>query len=351
VTTFNIHGVRLAVNAPDEQVLATIRRRLRHFEADCAGAPELRFDIGCMGAANDGEDCKDCELPRAPASARRVYDSAVGDVVYAEGADQLFFQVGSDLGVVVDARAGRMQALVRGPVAPHLWLLTHPVVTLPLLELLKRRGLYSVHAAGLALDGRGLLVAGTSGAGKSTLTVALLRAGFDFLGDDLVFLEPDAEPSRARAVLTPEPSGARSVPAPEGLGLRAFPDEIDLTEPSVRFFPELLPLLETPRQPGWPKWSVLAEDVYSAAISLRAVPRVLVFVRVGTSSRSILTPLAADEALIELAPNVLLTNPESSARHFAVLADLARSCRSYRLETGRDFDAIADLLRAELTRT
>ena len=56
------------------------------------------------------------------------------------------------------------------------WLPSHPLFTLPFIEMLKRRGRYNVHAAGFALNGQGLLFPGSSGAGKSTLALALLRA-------------------------------------------------------------------------------------------------------------------------------------------------------------------------------
>ena len=55
------------------------------------------------------------------------------------------------------------------------------------------------------------------------------------------------------------------------------------------------------------------------------------------------------EALLELAPNVLLTEVRSSQAHLDALAELARTCACYRLETGRDFDALPGLLRGLVT--
>lgn len=43
-----------------------------------------------------------------------------------------------------------------------------------------------VHAAGVARDGAAVLLAGTGNAGKSTLARALLSAGYDYLGDNVV---------------------------------------------------------------------------------------------------------------------------------------------------------------------
>jgi hypothetical protein len=54
--------------------------------------------------------------------------------------------------------------------------------------------------------------------------------------------------------------------------------------------------------------------------------------------------MSADEALLELAPNVLLTQPSASQAHLDALAGLARQTRCVRLHTGRDFDALVRML-------
>jgi hypothetical protein len=47
------------------------------------------------------------------------------------------------------------------------------------------------HAACLLLGGKSLLVSGRPGAGKTTLALHLMEAGFDYGGDDIVFIAPD----------------------------------------------------------------------------------------------------------------------------------------------------------------
>ena len=117
-----------------------------------------------------------------------------------------------------------------------------------LVELLKRRERYSLHAAGFCVGGRGLLLPGTSGAGKSTLSLALLRAGCSFLGDDTLFLAA----------------------GPDGLRVMAFPDEVDITDETAGFFPELHGLLRRPKPSGGPKRQILAEEVYGPVSSPNA---------------------------------------------------------------------------------
>jgi hypothetical protein len=243
--------------------------------------------------------------------------------VYVEAANQLLIEADDAVTVVVDIASGRVDVFSPAMTPARRWLISHPLFTLPLIELLKRHGLYSVHAAALSVRGWGVLLAGSTGAGKSTLSIALLRAGCEFLGDDIVFLRPTAS----------------------GVRVLGFPDEIDLAEPTSMLFPELGEIFRRPKHPGWPKWSVQADELYSAATVLECEPAALLITRVASSIESRLAPIRADEALIELAPNVLLTDAGAAAAHFAALGQLARGCPAYRLDAGRDFDSLATRLR------
>ncbi len=51
--------------------------------------------------------------------------------------------------------------------------------------------LIPLHAACVGLEGRGVVLMGTSGAGKSTVALHSLLAGFEFLSEDSVFLDPE----------------------------------------------------------------------------------------------------------------------------------------------------------------
>lgn len=74
----------------------------------------------------------------------------------------------------------------------------HPTFLLgPVLGLLAHRlGRLPLHAATLAINGRGVAIAGASGAGKSTLAAALLRRGAVLVADDISILDPGAAPAR-----------------------------------------------------------------------------------------------------------------------------------------------------------
>jgi hypothetical protein len=316
---YSLHGLHLAVRGWGEAVDALHARLagLPLFASNGGSAvvPDLELE---MAGAPDGEPLPEMERP---ANGRPVYDPPDGVVLYEDAADRLFLELGPRLRAVCEPGRGRARLDCAGAEGGDLWMLSHPLVTLPLVELLKRRGLYSLHAAGLCRDGRGLVLPGTSGAGKSTLTIALVRAGFGFLGDDTLFLAH----------------------RPEGLRVLAFPDEVDLTEQTVSFFPELGRSLAAPR-PGWRKRQLRAEEVFGAEVVWECAPGHLVFPRVAGRAESRLIPLEAGEALLELAPNVLLTEPASSQAHLDALAALAAASSCWRLETGRDLDGAVRLL-------
>lgn len=292
------HGLSLGVSAPGE-VLRAFHARFSLLPRDGSLSPDLLFEVGARG-------------PERPEGARTVYEPPQGEVVYDDGRDILYLRQGS-VSALCEPAAGRVR-LSSPAGGEDLWILSHPLLSVPMMELLKRRGLFGIHAAGASLGGRALVLAGTSGSGKSTLSVALDLAGFGFLGDDTLFLD--------------------------GKRVLAFPDEIDLTEDSLSlFFPDLR---FAPAPDGWRKRQLRADP---ARVVWESEPAELVFPRVSGRPRSELRPIDAGEALLELAPNVLLTEPASSQAHLDALAALARASRCWRLDTGTDLDEAVGLLR------
>lgn len=319
---FDLHGLTLAVRGLEgwPEASSALRSRLAALPSrdgrDGDTPPDLTFEI-CRGSG-PGHDLE------RPDRIRSIYDPPLGEVVYDDRADLLYIEHGPRLRALCEPAAGRARFSAIQPDEHDLWLLSHPLFSLPFVEMLKRRGLYSLHAAGLSANGRALILPGTSGSGKSTLAVALARAGLGFLGDDTLFLSSNSE----------------------GLRVLAFPDEVDLTEQSVAFFPEVAPWL-APATDGWQKRQLPAERLFgpeSSEIVWESAPGVLVFPQIAGRRKSRLEAIDAGEALLELVPNVLLTEPVSSQSHLDALAALARSSRCYRLQTGTDLDSAARLL-------
>jgi hypothetical protein len=313
---YDLHGLRLAVAATGEaeRAAAGVRARLAGLPTSM-GSPDVTFEV------IDGHPFL------RPEGARPVYDPPLGEVVYDDASDRLYIGHGPRLSVLCEPGRGLTRASVMGMEEGDLWTLSHPLFTLPLVEMLKRRGLYGLHAGGVCRDGRALLLPGTSGAGKTTLTLALARAGLGFLGDDTLFLRR----------------------GPEGVEVLAFPDEFDLTDETVAFFPELRSLLDTERPEGWRKRQLRPAGT---GVIWQAAPALLVFPRVAGVPESRLVPMDRGEALLELAPNVLLTEPRSAQTHLDVLAELVERSECWRLATGTDLDEavrrVTELLAAEV---
>ena len=74
----------------------------------------------------------------------------------------------------------------------------------------------------------------------------------------------------------------------------------------------------------------------------------LIFPQAARARESVLTPLPKDAALLELICNVLRTDVTLAQAHLDALAALVNRCLCFRLDTGRDFDALPALLRPVL---
>ena len=118
--------------------------------------------------------------------------------------------------------------------------------------LLHQRGLFPLHANGVALDGSAIAVAGASGAGKSTLAAWFTRQGLTLVGDDVIALQPS-------------PKGMLALPGPPRVrlwrdALDAFGLDSEGLEPSYV-------------DPGYEKWDleVAPTDLAAEQLPLGAI--------------------------------------------------------------------------------
>ena len=117
-----------------------------------------------------------------------------------------------------------------------------------------------------------------------------------------------------------------------------------MSETTVSFFPELRARLRPDALAGAAKRQ-LDPAALGAAIVAGARPALVLFPQIAPGGPSTLEPLSFDDALLELAPNVLLTEPSSSQRHLDALGALVRAGRCFRLTMGRDFDQVTTIIR------
>ena len=314
---YAFHGVSVAVSADHPSVNRSLRSYLRHFPGEYTDSPDISFEFTTVSDAA-------CHVVQRPEGhGRHVYDPMEGEALCV--GDKLYLNYGDRGRVLCDAESGQVRVSVLESEVDNDWFISHPMFIFAFMEALRRHGLYAMHAAAVCLDGKAILLPGNGGSGKSTLAIGLIREGFGFLGDDIVFLSRhDGE-----------------------LNVLAFPDVVDFTEDTAKMFPELRHLLSTP--PGdRPKRHFRAEDIFPLEYVPVCTPGAVVFPTISGRSESCINPLGEDEALHQLTPNVLLTDARSSQQHLDVLAELVRTTRAFTLDTGTNFAEVAQLLRVLL---
>lgn len=181
--------------------------------------------------------------------------------------------------------------------------------------LLRPRGLFPLHAAVLARDGRGVVFAAPSDAGKSTLAYSLVRQGWAFLSDDSVLLHP----------------------AGDAVEAHAFRRSFGLDPDAEARFPEIAQHA-APQLTDAEKRSVPVEALYPAQAATCCTPRLLVFPEIADQPTSALVPVAKTEAFLRLVAQSALVHldPRWAAEHLDVLRRLVAQAPAYRLHAGRD---------------
>jgi hypothetical protein len=316
---YNFHGLNLKVVC-SAAIAESLDSRFRLLPSKEPQEETIFFDFQSVV---DGKH----DIKRPQNQGRVFYELPSGEASYFEDGDQLYlsFREGVRALTAHGLSSASFSIIESDPV--NLFMASHLMLTIVLVEMLKRRGIYSMHAAGFSKNGKAILISGTSGAGKSTLAITLLRSGFGYLSDDMIFFR--------------RPS--------EGLQILGFPEDVDVSDQTINFFPELDFLRRSINTAGSPKRQVRADEVYGVQPVYEARPGAIVFPQISTEGRSKLRRIGADEALLELASNILLTEGRSCQSHLNILTELARETPCYRLETGRDFDRIPLLLDELLT--
>jgi hypothetical protein len=318
--SYCVHGTKLQVlcSAP---MAIYLDARFRLLPPENSSAETTHFDFHAATDSNQHA------IKKPQGDGRPFYEIPKGEACYFTETDEVYISFQDRVRALYKPRVGCVVVSTVESDPRNLFTASHLVLTILLVEILRRRGWYSLHAAGFSDNGRALLIPGTSGSGKSTLTVALLRAKFDYLSDDMVFL------------------GRRA----DGLAVRGLVEDVDVCDQTIGFFPELDFLLRSPKTEGFPKRQLRPEEVYGAKVVAEADPKALILPRISGKESSVLTRITGDEAFLEIVPNVLLTEAHTSQGHLGALAELVKRAVCYRLDTGRDFSHIPIVLRELLS--
>jgi hypothetical protein len=298
------HGVALRLTGDPDLVQTTARRFRDVPEGARAATGTVHLELSEAG--DDGVE--------AGSDLRCVYDWSGVRAWYAVEPDVFVADYRGAGRAVVRPAAGTASIVVGAGAVRSRRAAARFLVTLALSELLKRRALYFVHAAGVAVGDRAILLAGPSGSGKSTLATALAASGRGLLGDDSLFIV------RRRR-----------------LEVLAFPDALDLDDRSSELVSRAFPTWRG--TPG--AEAALPSELGLAVAGPAATPAAIVFPTIEAGPTEAV-PLSPDEALLRLAPDVLLTERRAAQAHLDVLGDLARDVPAYRLDLGPDLAAAVE---------
>jgi len=184
---YDVHGMRLRLEAPDEALAEAAGHVLRPFAVADGAEGEFVLCVEYGAPGSDG-DVAGMEL-----SWRGIGAGGLAGAFY-HGEDAWLMRMDG----LAEARVDVAERSARVCVVPGQEACLYTCCIVPVLcELLHQVGQHVVHAASLAAgapgDRRAVLLAGESGAGKTTAALALAQSGMYLLADDASFVGPGAD--------------------------------------------------------------------------------------------------------------------------------------------------------------
>ncbi len=190
---------------------------------------------------------------------------------------------------------------------------------------LNDRGIQFVHSGLVAIDGKGILFAGHGGAGKSTSSIACLRSGLQYLGDDFIGIERGTD-------------GAY-------IGYSLYASSL-LNTDHMRRFPDLVPHALDPFHQHEEKAVFYLMDMFPRALLPKTSINAIALPRVVDATHTSFKPASKVEALLAIAPTSIMSIPVPTSRAFHVLAQLVETVPTFWLELGQDIDQIPDAIKS-----
>ncbi len=305
--TYDVHGLVTRVYADDHMLALAIQDFLRSFR----GQPEAEADIEFYLLTK--EPGFELDTGGHGGHPELLYD---WKVLRYSREDQLRYQEVPGAGsIVCDPDAGLAVAFVESDMAACAWSMAHVIFFPMWAQLLKTRGVFPIHAAGLQRHGKGIIFPGKSGCGKSTMSLHLMRHGYKLLGDDTIFVRRQGK----------------------GTEMLFFPEEVDVCSETVDLFPNLA-LARTLTEDRWqPKARVNLNEVGPDAVVESSATDLLIFPVIAEDGKTCYERVGATEALAELILYAFLfMDPQTSKENFALLASLVQTTKCYRLHMGLD---------------
>lgn len=312
---YDVHGVLTRVTTNSGDIADAIADFLRPFAVDDPGGsrdktPDIDVHLFAVDRLEDS-------MTPVPEQAELLYNWGMMQIRH-DGPCR-YSLVDKRAQVTADVEQCRAVGFAEMSLLESDWLVTNLFFYPLWAQLLKVKGLFPLHAAGLVRDGHAILFLGRSGSGKSTLSISLVRSGFGLLSDDTVFLRKKDD--RVEAL--------------------SFPEEINVREETIKLLPELSRVKNFNVNELRQKSSFSIEELYPGSIVDSSTPAVMAFPRIADRESTTSEPMSSTDALSQsLRYGFFFLDPSTTERHFYIMSLLARQTRCFRLNTGSEQDGL-----------
>lgn len=315
--TGQLQGWLVRIEADDPVLSARAEEFLAPFVARDAGASgELQLDLHL---------CTNGLRGTVPASATPTPLQFASVACFRDGAT-LHFRTKDGSTLDTDVAAGHARGMLTRDLTSRHFLFADLMLA-ALMEMLKHRGYYGLHAAAVSRDGMGYLFPASTGHGKTTTALGLIKQGFQYLADDKVLLTREDGEIAALAFT------------------RRFNIDPDIGERyrELDFVSGLEPL------PGCAKRPVNVSTVYPDSFIPRFRPRYVIHLERAVQGESRIVPLSRTESFARLIRQTILAfDRQVAMQQLALLGRLLDRTQSYLLYNGNDLygnpDRLAELL-------
>lgn len=335
VSYYSIHGITLRLNTNNGYIHSPIDELLASFASEKEPlVSDIDFHIYDTPACHDGVSSmpNDLKLLYSPSKKDKFDITLLGIQTFNIYVNEADFTYYMDLG-----ETGRLSyslkdyaanGYIHTPESISPKVIPSTLFMFVFNQMLKSKNYFPIHCSVVEKEGKGILMPGFSGAGKTTTSISLIRSGYGFLGDDRPILHYDKD---------------------NNLEMLSFPEEINVTEKTIGFFPELADGEFIKTHKGMLKKSFNAEDIYPGSLTERCRPKAVLFPEITPVSKSYVEEMSKSDALSLFLPHTMLVfDKETSNRHFNILFDLISSVDTYRLKLGSDILALPELVEAIL---
>jgi hypothetical protein len=323
----DLHGVTLACETPDHEIRERWARSFASRPPVFKSPVDITFSLRLSAT-----------LPNRPAVEPTFTQSGLLSVHRTEQQTTIHFPRFGQLRI--NLAAYRVEAeIVRA--ALDSYGVFEDVLAMGLAPLLRRRGMFLLHAFAASRRHRALLLIGAIGSGKTTTGISLLRAGWKLLSNDSPLLKID-EP------IHPVDS---EIPRAGRILVLAYPGLLSAYPGTLRRFPELqtLSLVDEPSQASGPgsrkKVTFAAESVYPDVWAEAAPVGAILFPHVAHVKEHHSIRLGEAEALRRLLPNAIdRWDTALIPEHLFLLKTLAATTPAYQVDLGESIETLPALL-------